>query len=56
MSDELKLEDFLPYRLAVLSNTVSTTVANAYARRFGVSRVKAARQPGSGCPAFGPSA
>lgn len=37
MSDELKLEDFLPYRLAVLSNTVSTTVAKAYDRRFGVS-------------------
>jgi DNA-binding MarR family transcriptional regulator len=37
MSDELKLEDFLPYRLAVLSSTVSTTVARAYDKRFGVS-------------------
>jgi len=37
MSDELRLEDFLPYRLAVLSTTVSTTVARAYDRRFGVS-------------------
>ncbi len=37
MSDDLKLEDFLPYRLAVLSNTVSTTVAKAYDRRFSVS-------------------
>jgi len=37
MSDELRLEDFLPYRLAVLSSTVSTTVAKAYDKRFGVS-------------------
>jgi DNA-binding MarR family transcriptional regulator len=37
MSEELKLEDFLPYRLSVLSNTVSTTVARAYDKRFKVS-------------------
>ncbi len=37
MSDDLRLEDFLPYRLAVLSSTVSTTVARAYDKRFGVS-------------------
>ena len=37
MSDELKLEDFLPYQLSVLSNTVSTTVARAYDKRFKVS-------------------
>jgi DNA-binding MarR family transcriptional regulator len=37
MSDELKLEEFLPYRLSVLSNTVSTTVARAYDKRFKVS-------------------
>ena len=37
MADELKLEDFLPYRLSVLSNTVSTTVARAYDKRFKVS-------------------
>jgi len=37
MDDELRLEDFLPYRLAVLSNTVSTTVARAYDKRFNVS-------------------
>ena len=37
MSDELKLENFMPYRLAVLSNTVSTTVARAYDKRFSVS-------------------
>lgn len=37
MSDELRLEEFLPYRLSVLSNTVSTTVARAYDKRFKVS-------------------
>jgi DNA-binding MarR family transcriptional regulator len=37
MTDELKLENFLPYRLSVLSNTVSTTVARAYDKRFKVS-------------------
>lgn len=37
MDNELRLEDFLPYRLAVLSNTVSTTVARAYDKRFSVS-------------------
>ncbi|NQV86838.1 MAG: MarR family transcriptional regulator [Woeseiaceae bacterium] len=37
MSSDLKLENFLPYRLAVLSNTVSTTVARAYDKRFSVS-------------------
>jgi DNA-binding MarR family transcriptional regulator len=37
MSDELILENFLPYRLSVLSNTVSTTVARAYDKRFKVS-------------------
>jgi DNA-binding MarR family transcriptional regulator len=37
MDDELRLENFLPYRLAVLSNTVSATVARAYDKRFNVS-------------------
>ena len=37
MSSDLKLENFLPYRLAVLSNTVSATVARAYDKRFSVS-------------------
>jgi DNA-binding MarR family transcriptional regulator len=37
MSDELRLEYFLPYRLAVLSTTISATVARAYDKRFGVS-------------------
>jgi DNA-binding MarR family transcriptional regulator len=48
----LDLKHFLPYRLSVLSNTVSTALAGAYARRFGLSipqwRVIAvlARNPG----------
>ena len=37
MENDLRLEDFLPYRLSVLSNTVSTTVARAYDKRFNVS-------------------
>ena len=48
----LDLEHFLPYRLSVLSNTVSAALAGAYARRFGLTipqwRVVAvlARTPG----------
>jgi DNA-binding MarR family transcriptional regulator len=30
----LKLDQFLPYRLSVLSNTVSTAIATAYSKRF----------------------
>ena len=37
MSEELKLEKFLPYRLAILSHTVSTTIAQVYDKRFGLS-------------------
>ncbi len=37
MKDELILEDFLPYRLSVLSHTISTTIAKVYEMRFGVS-------------------
>jgi DNA-binding MarR family transcriptional regulator len=37
MTDELILEDFLPYRLAVLSHTVSTKIAGVYDRRFGLT-------------------
>lgn len=37
MDKELKLEEFLPYRLAVLSHTVSTTVARVYDKRFNLS-------------------
>ena len=37
MKEELILEDFLPYRLAVLSHTISTTIAKVYEQRFGLS-------------------
>jgi DNA-binding MarR family transcriptional regulator len=37
MPDELILEEFLPYRLSVLSHTVSTTIAGVYEKRFSVS-------------------
>jgi len=37
MEDELILEDFLPYRLSVLSHTISTNIARVYEKRFGVS-------------------
>lgn len=37
MKKELILEDFLPYRLSILSNTVSSTIASAYNKRFGLS-------------------
>ena len=37
MKDELILEDFLPYRLSVLSHTISSTIAGVYEKRFGVS-------------------
>ncbi|NNF50835.1 MAG: winged helix-turn-helix transcriptional regulator [Gammaproteobacteria bacterium] len=33
----IDLEGFLPYRLSVLSNTVSSAIAGAYARRFGLT-------------------
>ena len=34
---DLILEDFLPYRLSILSNTVSRAIAAAYDRRFGLT-------------------
>lgn len=34
---ELILEEFLPYRLAVLSHTVGTTIARTYEKRYGLS-------------------
>ncbi len=37
MKSELILEDFLPCRLSILSNTVSSTIATAYNKRFGLS-------------------
>ena len=33
----LKLEHFVPYRLSVLTNIVSSAIAGAYAARFGLS-------------------
>jgi DNA-binding MarR family transcriptional regulator len=37
MKQELILEEFLPYRLSVLSHTISTTIAKAYEKQFGIS-------------------
>jgi DNA-binding MarR family transcriptional regulator len=37
MDDELILEEFLPYRISVLSHTISTNIARVYEKRFGVS-------------------
>lgn len=37
MSKELILEAFLPYRLAILSHSVSHSIASIYESRFGVS-------------------
>lgn len=37
VSKELILEDFLPYRLAILSHAVSTSIARAYDQRFDLS-------------------
>lgn len=34
---ELILEKFLPYRLAILSHSVSNSIATVYARRFGLT-------------------
>ena len=50
--DRIELEQFLPYRLSVLTNVVSSSIASAYQRRFGLGipewRVIAvlARHPG----------
>jgi DNA-binding MarR family transcriptional regulator len=35
--DTIDLDRFLPYRLSVLTNLVSSTIADAYRRRFGLS-------------------
>lgn len=37
MTHDLILEDFLPYRLAILSHSVSHSIASIYEKRFGVS-------------------
>ena len=34
---KLTLADFLPYRLSVLSNTISSAIAEMYDREFGLS-------------------
>ena len=36
-SPQLELERFLPYRLSVLANVVSSAIASAYDERFGLS-------------------
>ncbi len=36
MDEPLILDRFLPYRLSVASNAVSTRIANAYRKRFGL--------------------
>jgi DNA-binding MarR family transcriptional regulator len=36
-TSKLHLENFLPYRLSVLSNTVSSAIATAYFSHFGLS-------------------
>jgi len=36
-AETLRLQDFLPYRLAITSNRVSRMVARAYRARFGLS-------------------
>ena len=37
MKTFLRLREFLPYRLSVLSNTISTRIASLYDREFGLS-------------------
>lgn len=36
-ADDLALEDFLPYRLSVLTNTISNALASVYSRQFELS-------------------
>ena len=38
MAKTLKLDEFLPYRLSIASNTVSDAVASAYRTLFGARR------------------
>jgi len=37
LTDDFTLEDFIPYRLAVLAKSVSTAFSKTYAERFGIS-------------------
>ena len=36
-ADRLHLDRFVPYRLSVLTNIVSMSIADAYEREFGLS-------------------
>lgn len=36
-TDQLHLDQFIPYRLSVLTNTISMRIAHAYERQFGLS-------------------
>ncbi|MEO0579542.1 MAG: MarR family transcriptional regulator, partial [Pseudomonadota bacterium] len=36
-AERLRLEHFLPYRLSILSNTISGSIAAIYAERFDLS-------------------
>lgn len=36
-ADRLRLDRFIPYRLSVLTNTISMSIAGAYQREFGLS-------------------
>ena len=36
-ASKLRLENFLPYRLSILSNTISGSIAASYAERFNLS-------------------
>jgi DNA-binding MarR family transcriptional regulator len=53
--DRLVLEQFLPYRLSVLSNRLSAAIAASYSQRFGLSipewRVMAVLAPSPGLSA-----
>jgi DNA-binding MarR family transcriptional regulator len=53
--DQLVLEQFLPYRLSVLSNRLSAAIAASYSQRFGLSipewRVMAVLAPSPGLSA-----
>ena len=48
VAPKLHLEKFLPYRLSVLSNTVSSAIAAAYFMNFGLSIPGVARHGGAG--------
>ncbi len=37
LDNDLILEDFMPYRLAILSHTVSSLIARVYDKRFGLT-------------------